>query len=273
MDYLFYYSGKIPNYVNDCFKSIKKIDLSSNIHLCTDDLSELENVRSVPKNSVESFYTTEIRNMTSKDENSLWLSSLLRIFYILNMAKKNNISKFVHFDTDVVIYKSYKELEPYFNQSRFNITPLNDQLLIFGYSYIGNLEIYENICKSVFEIITNQKKYEKQFLSNQKMNEMAALNIAYKLNPEYFKLLPILPNENSTIIFDPASYGQFLGGVDKKLFSKKFTTKNHFIGKKIEEKLIYPKFDKFGPFVEQNNIRYELANLHIHKKNLKKFIN
>ena len=49
MDYLFYYSGKIPNYVNDCFKSIKKIDLSSNIHLCTDDISELENVRSVPK--------------------------------------------------------------------------------------------------------------------------------------------------------------------------------------------------------------------------------
>ena len=104
------------------------------------------------------------------------------------------------------------------------------------------------------------------------MNEMAALNIAYKLNPEYFNLLPILPNENSTILFDPASYGQFLGGVDKKIFSKKYSTKNHYVGKFIQEKKLIPKFDNTGPHVLFKQQRYELSNLHIHKKNLQKFM-
>ena len=45
---------------------------------------------------------------------SLWKSSMPN-FYILEVAKKNNIEKFVHFDSDVLLYKSYNEISKSFD--------------------------------------------------------------------------------------------------------------------------------------------------------------
>jgi len=275
MDYIFYYHGDIPNHVFDCFRSIRKVEPNSQITLCTNNKKNIEkfkNLNIFTSELAESEQTKTIRELTNRSDHSLWLSSLLRIFYNLNVAKLMKVNNFVHFDTDVVVFKSFEEIKENFNHEKFNITPLNNQLLVFGYSYVGNLEIYEKVCDLVFDIVLNQKYYEKEFLKNQKFNEMAALNIAYRLKPELFNLLQILPNEHSKVVFDPASYGQYISGVHKKLFSKGYATNNHFVGEQILNNNLKPYFNSKKAYVVFNEKKVDLVNLHIHKKNLKKFI-
>ena len=47
---------------------------------------------------------------------------------------------------------------------------------------------------------------------------------------------------------------------------------NHIVGPEISSKRIYPKIEKMKPYVFFNEKSYELANLHIHSKNIKKFL-
>jgi len=98
---------------------------------------------------------------------------------------------------------------------------------------------------------------------------MKTLYIAYTLKPHLFNLLPVLPQEK--IVFDPGSYGQYLGGVHYKRFSKKYINDEHIVGRAIKNKEIYITKINGYPKVKHNGDVYDLANLHVHKKNLKKF--
>ena len=71
--------------------------------------------------------------------------------------------------------------------------------------------------------------------------------------------------------FDPASYGQYLGGT-KDRFSKKFTDNNHLAGKIIKKNLYEPKIVNSYPKIISENNEYELLNLHIHSKKIKRFL-
>ena len=42
--------------------------------------------------------------------NPLWITSLLRIFYLRDIQKKLNLKNVIHFDNDILIYKTYEEL-------------------------------------------------------------------------------------------------------------------------------------------------------------------
>ena len=93
----------------------------------------------------------------------------------------------------------------------------------------------------------------------------------YNKEPSLFNLLPVVPKEISDEVFDPASYGQYLGGT-KDRFSKKFTDENHLPGKMIKEGFIEPKIYNSYPKIVFNNNEFELINLHVHSKKIKKFL-
>ena len=79
-------------------------------------------------------------------------------------------------------------------------------------------------------------------------------------------------------IFDPASYGLYLDGFDRnKIFKKKSINKNLFISKSaINLKNSFIKFKKIKncniPFLTYKNKDTKLLTLHIHSKDLKKFL-
>ncbi len=274
MNYIFYYSGKIPKHVLYSIHSVFKSDEDANIFFCNDSFKKFEGVNFISSDDVQSKLTKEVENkFMNESKKGLWGSSMLRLFYLLDVANKNNLQNFVHFDSDVLLYKSYKDIYKILNQKKFNITPLNDKNLVFGYSFIGNLNVYEAICNYIFEILLNKKDYEQNYLNGKSVTEMSALGIVNKKYPDLFNLLPVLPSEERNITFDPGSYGQYLGGVDKKIFSRGYASENHYVGKKIIKKEIFPGFDfSIGPYVETSNQKHELVNLHVHKKNLKKFM-
>ena len=272
MNYIFYYFGKIPDYVEYSINSVLNADPRSRIFICSDEKVNFENVVHINPLLVESKNTKFVKKLNyfeDGDQNPLWSSSMMRIFYINDVANYFKLDSYVHFDSDVLIFKSFTDLSHLFKKNKFNITPLMKEFLVFGYSFIENRFIFSEIVEIISDILGNSRKYEEEFYSGNRLNEMKALYIASVINPKLFNLLPVLPDKD--LVFDPGSYGQYLGGVHYKKFSKNYVNPEHIVGNSLINKEIYIENKGRTPKVIKDEKSYDIVNLHVHKKNLKKF--
>ena len=282
MNYILVNFGEIPNHLKFCIKNIEKVDKNSNIILATDKSTSIEDIQNINLEEIDTPYLNEIDesiknlNYFDNEENILWEASLKRIFAILDVALMLDIDNFVHFDNDVLIYKSFNELQNEFSKEKINITQVSNIFLNFSYSYFPKILLLKNLADKVFEIFSNVEFYEKKYYEGNRLNEMVILNIVYKLEPTLFNILNSLPNKKSSILFDPASYGQYLSGFHNKRKSRKKRLKemstNQYLGEDMYINKYKPEFKKTGPIVRYENKTYEVANLHIHNKKLKKYL-
>ena len=95
------------------------------------------------------------------------------------------------------------------------------------------------------------------------VSEMSLLHMAFR--EHLVAGFPILPTQSNEMVFDPGSYGQFLGGTNNG-HSNGFTDPEHFIGELIKSGDLNVEFDG-KPSV--NGVK--IFNLHVHSKNLKEF--
>ncbi len=274
MNYIYFYSGNITKYINYSVDSILKVEENPNIIFCGENKLSRSEVQNINIDEINDPFLDEIRNINyfKNEKNKLWEKSFLRIFYLYIVSKKLKINKFIHFDADVIVYKSFEELSNLFIENKLNITPVNELFLNFSYSYIDNLKVLEEICLDLIEIIKNPNKYEEKYYKKKRLNEMIMLNIAYINKPKNFHLLDTIPKNNKQILFDPAGYGQYLGGVDKKIFSRKNIDPDHYLGRELLKRGFDIRFNKGRPIVRDGNKTFEIANLHLHKKNLEYFL-
>lgn len=275
MNYLLVYSGKIPEYVNYSIDSIiKNESKDAKIYFCGDYQLERNDIIHININDLNSNHLNEIKeiNYFRDEKNLLWETSLYRIFYLYEAAKYININRFIHFDCDVVIYKSFDELTNQFDRGKINITPLNELFLNFSYSFFDNMQYLELVCDEILKILKNSTFYENKYYKGKKLNEMILMNIAYIKNPEFFKLLEVLPGSDNDVIFDPGSYGQYIGGTHNKRFSKNFINIDHYVGREILKDGFKVSFENKKPFINHSKQIFELANLHVHSKNLHKYV-
>ena len=129
MNYLLFYTGKIPDYVNHTIDSILKIeDSTCQIYFCSDHRLNRDDVVFINNQELNNVIIDEAVNTNyfMNEANPLWRSSFLRIFYLFELAKKLNIDNFVHFDCDVLIYKPFNEIKNLFAKDKLNITPVNE---------------------------------------------------------------------------------------------------------------------------------------------------
>lgn len=275
MDYLYFHSGEVPKYLNYSIDSVLKNDPNSKVTLICDKNFKKSNIVILNINDLGSHFVKEfleLKYFLNFNKNPLWEASILRIFYLLEAAKKLNINNFVHFDSDVILYQPYDKLKNLF-QDKLNITPLTNSFLVFGYSFIGNLINFERICYELLKIYKLSDYYEKKYYNGKKIIEMKALYIVYNENPQLVNLLPVHPKDSKDFIFDPASYGQYIGGTHKKYFSKKFTDPKHLLGADLKNKKLILNLEKDFQNVIYNQNNYKLVNLHVHSKKLKKYSN
>jgi len=275
MNYFLHYSGKLPPYYKISINNILSVDKEARIYICSDEKVDFKNISHCYPNELNNQFIEKVRNINyfSKRKNPLWETSLLRIYYLFAMSEVFQIKNFVHFDLDVMIYKPFKEIKNNFDKNKFNITPMTELDLIFGYSYVGSLETYYKICSDTLEILDDIKYFEDRFYNSKKINEMMILNFSMMKNPDNFHLLNTLPKYGlkNQIIFDPAQYGHYLSGVDKKFFMRSTVEEKQFIGREVLEKGFKIKFKNNIPKLIYKDEQFELVNLHIHKKNLNKF--
>lgn len=294
-NYVLYNSNKIPKHLEDCISNIQKIDKNSNIFLISDTSTNYKNVNSTLFSEVVSERTKEIielkiYNKTNYEKNPLWQASLIRIFILSDLAKKYDIKDIIHFDNDVLIYVESNKLLSLFENKKVNITRLNRDELVFGYSYFKNFKILEELCNQLYSILIKEIN-SKNWKSHPK-NEMQLMQLVYNKNPKFFNILPSYPVKNSNYVFDAAAYGQILGGShfrprrylpyryykignidNRKRFLPRggWLSESHEITPRFLSEKSKIKLKNNGPILINQNGSYEIVNLHIHSKELDKF--
>ena len=279
MNYVLISIGTIPDYIKKTINSILTVDKDAKIFFCSDQKIQLKDIEIVDLNDIVSDLTNKIKKNdifkdTIYESNPLWSTSLLRIFYLRDIQKELNLEKLIHFDNDILIYKPYEEIKEYFDLSKFNITPASENRLIFGYSFIPNYEIFNTLCHSLDKKIDEGIKKDWEFNNFSPPNEMDLLGMVYRQETTLFNLLPILPYDSS-IIFDPLSYGMYIDGTHtepRKFYSKRKIDFNDLIGVELYSKRIKTKFIDNNPLVYWDNKTFKMSNLHIHSKRFEKFL-
>ena len=279
MNYVLVSIGVIPSYIRKTINSILSVDKDAKIYLGTDQKIDFEKVEYVNLQEVVSDQTNKIKNNdifkgTIYESNPLWSTSLLRIFYLRDIQKKLNLKNLIHFDNDILIYKPYQEIKKYFHTSRFNITPANENRLIFGYSFIPSYDVFNKLCQSLDKKIEEGIKKDWSFNKFSPPNEMDLLGMVYNEENTYFNLLPTLPYDSS-IIFDPLNYGMYIDGSHnnpRKFYSSRELVFDDIISVELYSKRIKTKFINNMPVVNWDKKTFEMANLHIHSKRFDKFL-
>lgn len=284
MKYILFHIGDLPSHISICINTILSIDKESEIIFFTDKKINLPGIQVLNLNDFDDLIhkKTEIielyKNSNFK-ENPLWFTSFLRVLSLNTIAKKLNLKEFVHFDNDVLIYEPFSKLNNTNNliqKSKINITQLDSLNLAFGYSFFSGEKSLDSLEKFFNQILQNYYLNTNIENKGKPINEMRAMKIFFDKNKSQFNLLPNLPYFSEYFLFDPASYGQYLDGTHfnrgNYAFIRRYVSLEHTVGKEIKSKRINIKFLKNNPYVYWNNQTYKLVNLHIHSKNLKKFL-
>lgn len=283
MNYILFHIGEIPKHLSICLNNILSVDKNSKVYFLTDRKFKLPGIQTI--NIYEHEYmidkTNQIKEIyfgTNFENNPLWFTSLLRIYAVKYFSEILNIKEFIHFDNDVLIYESFEEIfhdTEVFKNNQINITQLDNSNISFGYCYIPNKELLDHLIKFIEIILTDYKKYFKEISRGDPFNEMQILKRAFDENSSNYNLLPILPYSSKKYLFDPASYGQFLDGGHLNrgnfLIRRRYISMKHIVGRELMSNRINIKF-KDKPVVYFKKNEYKLVNLHVHSKNLYKFV-
>jgi len=289
MDIILVHLGQpIPTYLLTCIQQIRKYSKDRIVLV----LSELPMFHFVPNDNIaiiskdfldetDNYKKFKETNHFSKKEYmglSLWKCACERFFIIEMVMKYLGIEKALHIENDNLIYGKPHEifLELYCGDS-VGLSNISDQYLSAGIMYIGNTEALCEINNKLNGIMVMEESVLNKKYTKIMMNEMRMLKIINDENPGLIKLLPIFPSKESNYVYDCASWGQYVGGAFGHE-GEPFSTDTHFIGKEINQGRYDVKWEtkdnykKPYVFDTVSEMMYPLYNLHIHSKNLERWV-
>jgi len=273
--------GPVPPHVSDCIDQIRKTDPEANIFFCGNQNYSHKYIKYVPVHDL--LNEDKVGNFMDKyRSNPLWKTSLLRVFILDGFLQKFKISV-IHIDTDILIYKPFRDIRKYVHTYNYitpaaNLTCSTENTKGFSYCVINDISSFH---KLVDLIENNIKNNSLEVLENRfgcMVNEMSLLA---NLSGELLKDLPIIPgNDFDGIIFDAGSYSFYLDGMDSRYHkgdrSKPGTIipgyiiAAYLLSLKGNFKIEFNNSD--GPSLTVNNRKYSILSLHMHSKNLNKFL-
>jgi hypothetical protein len=229
-------------------------------------LKDFTNIELIDCRILDDLNYNNTSNLDKGYRNGFWHLCSLRLFYLYSYIKKYNIINSIHLENDVMLYENLDKLKPFFKNIVYATFDSYDRV-IPGIIYIPNGDAFKPIIENY----------------NNNLNDMQ--NLA-KFNETVIEPLPIYPiidninkfNKNYNdfnCIFDAAAMGQYLGGVDKRnqdgdtrgFINETCVIKyNNYEFKWIKEN------DLYKPYVIINNKLIQIINLHIHSKELYKFL-
>lgn len=288
MNIILFNLGKNKPYFRDCIAQVKKYNPNINLFFIGEDKEYVEdtdfyNIKYLSKGENIKYFNN--LDFYSKHADPLWKTSMARFFYIEEFVKKFNLKNIFHFDNDVLIYGSFNKVLTKINIDEQNIfTKTNEFNLTCGLFYTRD---YLSIFK-LNNLILNKISLGISFLTHKysqarslpeepfMVNEMTILKIIQEENEKAIYEFPSQPFDNLFnrygICFDPSSWGQYIGGTPN--VGPGWAGNHHNIGKSILGKRYncYLK-DKKPLILDINNDKtYPLFNLHIHSKNLNKYV-
>jgi len=277
----------LPEYLKICFKQIRYYNADIEIYFITNEINvknyqhywDENNIFSISSESFHNERIDRFSKVLNNEWSTFWTNSATRIFYLEEFLKKNDKS-IIHFENDVLIYCNLKNIlsksEKIFN--RLGLTQGGFDRFMTGMFFIKNYDSLKSMTDYWMSILESGKIQElvKKYKIDM-VNEMS-LFLIYNMEKgfDFLDTFPTIPNskyyETFNSIFDPATYGQYVGGLPKVAggLPSGYIDKNHYIGDFMLKNMggweIF--FKNREPYLIFNDVEYKINNLHIHSKNL-----
>jgi hypothetical protein len=212
--------------------------------------------------------------MPSFYKNTFWLTTLLRLFVVYLYCREKQIEKFIHLEYDNLIYSNFDSLN--ILEPGVYFTKVGELYGSAGFVFCNNFKCYEEFIFKLKALLQKGEQVIKRFTPVPFLSEMILINLIGNHTKNIVSFLPTLPFEPSNdnfekikMVFDCASYGQYIGGTNDGQ-PPGWTGNHHYIGEQLQTKSIEAYFDQElkTPFIKYKNAIIPIGNLHIHSKKL-----
>ncbi len=255
--------NSLPPHIWDCVEQIRLFNDSPTYLI----LNKSAYNKKILEYDVTPIYIEDIGE-NSNTPNDFWGFTTKRLFLIEESMELYNITDVIHIENDVMLYTNINNIEL---KSELALTICGDNIASAAFIFI---KTYESL-RRLNELI--KIHIERDGLSSNN-SEMTIIKKIYDNDNSIFTTLPTLPDGDKTL-YDPATWGQFIGGIPKSPSYKDYNLINklshHYIGVALQNKKYELEF-KFvdglkKPFVIDGDREVPLNNLHIHSKQLFKY--
>jgi len=186
-----------------------------------------------------------------------------RIYCVEAVMSQTGFRNVFHFENDVLTYYPLPDMG---KESRLLATRMGPMASTFAVTYIPSPGVLTDLCELFNYLLKSGETNLLQYYRMDMINEMSLLSVS---NTQSF---PILPADSTAMLYDPGSYGQYLGGTNNHDHGKGYAGEHHYIGREILGGKIKPIFEGGKPYVLTSKDKIPLFNLHIHSKNLGAFL-
>ena len=278
-------AGTFQEYILTNIKQLLRLQHDSrSIYVITDKaffvrFSEYSGINLIATESLTDTYIDRYNENAFTDRewfrDGFWRLTSARFFYIRALMQRDNLRNVIHLENDVPIYYNCNTLSGLLDETKMYMPFDAYQRNIASIVYIPNAIILGRVLDHY----------------NIQMNDMENFAIIRQHSPELIDNLPIFKNQASltdeqqyvcrnfdkfNIIFDGAAIGQYLGGIDPRNMPGDTTgfINETCVIKYNEYKLYWLTGDDkvSRPFIEIDGISVPIFNLHIHSKNLERFV-
>jgi hypothetical protein len=207
---------------------------------------------------------------------NFWLYAMLRLYLVEVVMDRYGMIKALHIENDNLIYDDPDNtcMAEYCGDS-VGLTQLTDTELSAGVMYVGSREALSKITDKMIGLVSLGVDELKKKYGGGMCHEMRLLKIIYDENPGLIKLLPNLPGLSSHV-FDPASWGQWVGGTFQDP-GKPYAGTHHIVGRELIRGFCDVAWEdgKYPLAVRKRQQgakqATKLFNLHIHSKDLERW--
>jgi hypothetical protein len=284
------------DYINDCINQIFKFN-DCQVYLIIDhkhndrihkkiNLTILD-PKDLNKTHNHLFFD-EINILDRNFRGGFWKFTTERFLYIEDLITQTHLKNVFHLENDNLIFFDVNDHLKTFSENYQIATVFdNDQRAVPGFVYIKDLESILNFNKFVnnFNNTNDMELFSLYNNSNQLKMNLPILPTNYDLdlksqtglttkNPQQF----FKNYDKFNSVFDAASIGQFIGGIDGRNINSNKDTSGFinesclFSMKNFQVDFLKDDYKRRVPYLNYKDRICKINNLHIHSKNLKKYL-
>lgn len=289
-------NNTLPSYVSDCIEQIRIWDQDIEIYFACDCKVE-------DKKIINNCIICKVEQLGLDEEYAVFLKecigprtrfsrffqmTLERFFVVERVIDVYNLKNVIHLENDVLLYENASRLinKMKMHYSNIAVPKMSDRYSMASIMYIPNQStmkfFLQYINKHIFQTQVNDMFILSDYLkenincvlpsiTKEYVDTYDLINLYGEEADERFKESFYRNIEKLGGIFDPAEYGQYIGGIDKIHCSESiigYINPHSFVNP--SKLLISWKYEK-GKLVPCVNSEYKLINLHIHSKELVKY--
>lgn len=287
MTVVMFHSGEnFPEHLVYALRQFRLFNPTVDVYFLTDrehlsnPLFSLHNVMVIDKGKYMSDDIHSFEVLYGRGEHDFWTITTTRLMYISNFLRETNLHDVYHFENDVLVYYSFPDLHSIFTKTykHLAITYGGPDKIMTGMMFVKNPKALQHMTNFILSLLHQYKVRDiRKKYGMDMVNEMTLMRVYSREYPDYIRPLPILPfddwSENYSLfnsIFDPASWGQYVGGTPDGIPGVK--PEDHYIGQLLRKNLNYTVTwrdeGKRIPYFRYDGNEVKINNLHIHSKNL-----